>query len=61
MSPGRLKKGLFAKAYNLFPYNQTIHTLDGQNKIVKPVYVPDIFADVIVALATQTTADDKTA
>ena len=45
----------------MLPYNQTTHTLDNQNKIVQPVYVPDMFADVIVALATQTAADDKTA
>ena len=46
----------------MLPYNQTIHTLDGlQSKIAKPVYVPGMFADVIVALATQTTAEDKTA
>ena len=50
-----------AKACTLFPYNQTIHTLDDEDKIRKPVHVPAMFADVIVALATQTTADDKTA
>ena len=38
-----------------------IHALDDEGKIRKPVHVPDMFADVIVALATQTTADDKTA
>ena len=50
-----------AKAYTLLPNNQTIRTLDDEDKIRKPVHVPDMFADVIVALATQTTADDKTA
>ena len=50
-----------AKAYTLFPYNQAIHKLDNNNKIVQPVLVSEMFADVIVALATQTTAEDKTA
>ena len=41
-----------AKAYTLFPYHQAIHKLDNKNKIRPPVYVPEMFADVIVALAT---------
>ena len=49
-----------AKAYTLLPINQAIHTLDEEN-IEKPVYVPAMFADVFVAMSTQTTADDKTA
>ena len=47
-----------AKAYNLLPINQAIHTLDEEN-IEKPVYVPAMFADLFVAMSTQTTADDK--
>ena len=50
-----------AKAYTLFPYHQAIHKLDNKNKIVQPMFVSEMFADVIVALATQTTAEDKTA
>ena len=49
-----------AKAYTLLPINQAIHTLD-EEKIQTPVYVPVMFADVFVAMSTQTTADDKTA
>ena len=41
-----------AKAYTLLPINQAIHTLNDEEKIQKPVYVPVMFADVIVALAT---------
>ena len=41
--------------------HQAIHTLNDEEKIQTPVYVPVMFADVIVALTTQTTADDKTA
>ena len=51
-----------AKAYTLFPYNQAIQTLVNNNKIAQdPVFVSGMFADVIVALATQTTSEDKTA
>ena len=45
----------------MLPYNQTIYTHDNQNKIIQPVYVPGMFAGVLVAMVTQTTADDKTA
>ena len=50
-----------AKACTLFPYHQAIHKLDNKNKIAKPVYVPEMFADAIVELAIQTTAGMKTA
>ena len=50
-----------AKAHTLFPYDQAIRKLDNKYKIVHPVYVPDMFADAIVELATQTTAEMKTA
>ena len=50
-----------AKAYTLLPINQAIRTLNDEEKIQTPVYVPVMFADVFVAMATQTTADDKTA
>jgi hypothetical protein len=49
-----------AKAYKLLPINQAVHTLD-EDKIEQPVYVPAMFADVFVAMSTQTTADDKSA
>ena len=50
-----------AKAQTFLPLNQAIHTLTDEEKIKLPVYVPVMFADVFVAMATQTTADDKTA
>ena len=50
-----------AKACTLFPYHQAIHKLDNKNKLTEHQFVPEMFADVIVALATQTTAEDKTA
>ena len=50
-----------AKAYTLLPYHQAIRKLDNTNKIVKPVYVSEMFGDAIVELATQTTAEMKTA
>ena len=50
-----------AKAYTLFPYHQAIHKLDNKNKLTARQYVQEMLADVIVALATQTTAEDKTA
>ena len=48
-----------AKAYTLFPYNQAIRKLDNNIKMAQ--FVSEMFADVIVALATQTTAENKTA
>ena len=47
-----------AKAHTL---PSSIHALDAEDKIQKPVYVPGMFAGVLVAMVTQTTADDKTA
>ena len=47
-----------AKAYKLLPINQAIRTLDEEN-IEKPVYVPAMFADLFVAMSTQTTADES--
>ena len=45
----------------LFPYHQAIHKLDNKNKPTEHQFVPEMFADVIVTLATQTTAaEDKT-
>ena len=43
------------------PRHQAIRKLDNKNKLTARQYVPEMFADVIVALATQTTAEDKTA
>jgi len=50
-----------AKAYNLFPYDQATRKLDNKNKIVHPVYVPEMFADAIVELVIQSTVEMKTA
>ena len=49
-----------AKAYQFLPINQAVHKLDEEN-IETPVYVPAMFADVIVAMSTETTADDSLA
>ena len=40
------------KAYTLFPYHQAIHKLDNKNELTAHQFVPEMFADVIVALAT---------
>ena len=49
-----------AKACTLLPYHQASHKLDNESKIAQPAFVSEMFTDVIVALAMQTTAEDKT-
>ena len=49
-----------AKAYQFLPINQAIHKLVDEN-IETPVYVPAMFADVLIAMSTETTADNSLA
>ena len=49
-----------AKAYQILPLNQAIHKLVDEN-IETPVYVPAMFADVLIAMSTETTADNSLA
>ena len=49
-----------AKAYQFLPINQAIHQLVDEN-IQKEVYVPAMFADVLIAMSTETTADNSLA
>ena len=49
-----------AKAYQFLPINQAVHKLDEEN-IETPVYVPAMFADVLIAMSTETTADNSLA
>ena len=49
-----------AKAYQFLPINQAVHKLDEEN-IETPVYVPAMFADVLIAMSTETTADSSLA
>ena len=49
-----------AKAYQILPLNQAIHKLVDEN-IQEGVYVPAMFADVLIAMSTETTADNSLA
>ena len=50
-----------AKAYTLFPENQTIHELDGDGHIVQPTHVPDMYANAVGELTTIATAEGERA
>ena len=49
-----------AKAYQFLPPNQAIHKLVDEY-IQENVYVPAMFADVLIAMSTETTADNSLA
>jgi len=49
-----------AKAYQILPLNQAIHKLVNEY-IQETIYVPAMFADVLIAMSTETTADNSLA